>query len=141
MIDRQIDTDGGGYVEGNVSAGGDAVMRDRIDGGQVSQSVAINLPERLTADEKLNLLVARLLGDKLRGTVGLVDLMDEMRESLVALQSAQREDRQQRELLRQALQNYQDRVDRKFNAVFTWMPILIGIAVIEGFVLLIILFR
>ena len=139
MADRSVGTGGGGYVEGDVSAGADAVSRDKVEGDQVSQSVSISLPERMTQDEKLNLLVDRLLGNKWRGTVGLVDVVEEMQASLKALQVSQGDDHRRQAVLGQSLQEQRERNDSRFSTLSMWVWLTLAVAGLEGVVLLVML--
>jgi hypothetical protein len=112
-----INTGGGGSVGGNADAGGDFVGRDQY-----------NVYSDMSPDEKLTLLVARVIGDPWRGDVGLVSAISEINSRL---QRLERSTEVQQERRNAEVQHYQERereVDNRFNAVYFWISIL-GLAV------------
>lgn len=139
MGERSVGTAGGGYVEGSVSAGADAVSRDKVAGDQVSQSISIAFPERLSTDEKLNLLVDRMLGNRLRGTVGLVDMMEQMQQSQAAMARSQQEDRSRIEAIARTMEDLTERTAARFSTQSMWMWLMLAGFGLEGVVLLVLL--
>jgi hypothetical protein len=123
-----IDTGGGGYVEGNISSGGDAVSRDKIT----------NIyPEQLSQDQKLNLLVTRMIGDRLRGVVGLIEIVDNISGNIVSLTAAMNEERRQREDLAKTVKHNQEANDSKFSTLTMWVWMMLAVVGLEGVVLIV----
>jgi len=123
-----IDTGGGGYTEGGISAGGDAVSRDKIT----------NIyPEQLSQDQKLNLLVTRMIGDRLRGVVGLIEIVDTMSGNIASLTAAMSEERRQREELAKTVKANQEASDSKFSTLTMWIWLMLAVVGLEGVVLIV----
>lgn len=99
-------------------------------------------PESLSTEEKLNLLVGRIVGDRLRGVVGLVDTVTETNQAIAALTVAMREERQRREELAETVKSNQNEANGKFATLTMWIWLtLAGLGLVGAVLIAIIVTR
>jgi hypothetical protein len=93
--------------------------------------------EKLSTDEKLNLLVGRIIGDKWRGVPGLVDTVGEIGASMAVLSSDMRDERKRREALAETVKHNQETTDSKFSTLTMWIWLMLAAVGLEGVVLIV----
>jgi hypothetical protein len=116
-----INTHGGGYVEGSASAGNDFVGRDNV-------TYNYNL-DQLDTDQTVKVIARRLLGSELHGVKGIVGELREINHKLELISMEQGKGQQQRDNMESRIQNLSWRLN--------WLMIVISLLAIVEIILLV----